>query len=373
MVNAYKKGLINRRLIFPSNTGLPWVNNVKETFEGKGILVTGGAGSVGREIVRHVLKYNPSVVRIFDMSEEGHINTMRNLKDHSRVRFLLGDVRDKDRLTRAMEDIDIVFHTASLKDVLTCEYNPFEAVKTNISGTQNLIDAALENEVDRVVFTSSDKAVNPYNVMGATKLLAERLVTAANYYKGHRKTVFFSVRFGNILGSMGSVLPLLIKQVQQGGPLTITDPQMTRFVLSMCQAVDLLSKALKVAKGGEIFIFKMPALRILDLAEVIIEEYCGKARLNKKKIKVDIIGRKPGEKLYEELMTEHEAKRSLDLEKMFVILPEITELTHVSEFWQANAKPMELGSYRSDQTDILKKTGIKNLLEEWDMLELLED
>ncbi len=345
---------------------------MKETLEGKEILVTGGAGSVGQEIVRNVLKYNPKVVRILDISEEGHINMMRDLADCPNVRFLLGDVRDKDRLSRAMEDIDIVFHTASLKDVFACEYNPFEAVKTNIAGTQNLIDVALEKEVNMVVFTSSDKAVNPYNVMGATKLLAERLITAANFYKGQRKSVFFNVRFGNILGSMGSVVPLLMKQIRKGGPITITDPRMTRFVLSMPQAVELLFKTVKVAKGGEIFIFKMPALRIVDLAEVMLEEFCQRNGNDKSRVRVKIIGRKPGEKLFEELMTEHEAKRSLDLKEMFVILPEIIELTNVREFWQSNAKPTKLQSYRSDRTEILTKTEIRSWLDEWSMLGALQ-
>lgn len=335
---------------------------MRETFEGKRILVTGGSGSVGREIVHNVLRYDPEVVRIFDINEKGHIEMMRDLGDYSSVRFLLGDIRDRERLIRAMEDVDIVFHTASLKDVFTCEYNPFEAIKTNVAGTQNLIDAALDKEVDKVVFTSSDKAVSPYNVMGATKLLAERLITAANSYKGPRKTIFFTVRFGNILGSGGSVFPLFMKQVEKGGPITITDAKMTRFVLTMPQASDLLFKTMKAAIGGEIFIFKMPVLRILDLAEVVIEEFCSNRGSNKDRISIETVGKKPGEKLYEELMTEQEAERSLEVEEMFIILPEITELMHVSEFWYENAKPVKLSSYRSDEANILTKQEIRDFL-----------
>jgi len=341
---------------------------MKETFEGKGILVTGGTGSVGREIVHNVLKYNPRVLRVFDINEKGLIEMARDTTNYSKVRFLLGDVRDKERLTRAIEDIDIVFHTASLKDVFTCEYNPFEAIKTNIAGTQNLIDVVMDKEVDKVVFTSSDKAVNPYNVMGATKLLAERLITAANFYKGRRKTAFFSVRFGNILGSEGSVLPLFLRQIQDGGPITITDPQMTRFVLGMSQATDLLFKTMELSKGGEIFILKMPALRVLEFAELVIEEFCNKYGYDKNKIDIKIIGKKPGEKLYEELMTEQEAERSLETEDMFIILPEMTELTRISTFWYANAKPVKLRSYRSDEADIFTKSEVRDLLYKWDLL-----
>jgi UDP-N-acetylglucosamine 4,6-dehydratase len=346
---------------------------MKEIFEDKGILVTGGAGSVGQEIVYNVLRCNPRMVRILDINEKGHIEMMQKLRNYANVRYLLGDIRDKERLARAMEDINVVFHTASLKDVFTCEYNPFEAIKTNISGTQNLIDVALDEEVDKVVFTSSDKAVNPHNVMGAAKLLAERLITAANFYKGNRKTIFFSVRFGNILGSMGSVLPLFKKQMQEGGPITITDPQMTRFVLRMSQAVDLLFQTIKVARGGEIFIFKMPALRIVDLAEVMMEEFYKRYGCDKEKINIEIIGKKPGEKLYEELMTEQEAGRSLEAEDMFIVLPEMTELTHINEFWYANAKPAKLKSYRSDDANILTKHEIGDLFCKWDLLKLFDN
>jgi len=345
---------------------------MKELFGDKRILVTGGTGSVGREIVNNLLRYEPEVIRILDINEKGHIEMMQNLKGYSNVRFFLGDIRDKERLARAMEEIDIVFHTASLKDVFSCEYNPFEAIKTNVNGTQNLIDVALDQEVEKVVFTSSDKAVNPYNVMGATKLLAERLITAANFYKGSRRTIFFSVRFGNILGSGGSVLTLFIKQIQIGGPVNLTDPRMTRFVLTMPQAIDLLFRTVKIAKGGEIFIFKMPALRVFDLAEVIIEEFSNYYKFNKDKIEIKIIGRKPGEKLHEELMAEEEIERSFETEDMFIILPEISESMHISDFWQANAKPGQSKNYKSSNANILTKLEIENILYKSGLLQFLE-
>jgi len=185
-----------------------------DLFKNKKILITGGTGSIGQEIVREVLKHEPAVVRILDIDETKQFELQQEYEDYENIRFLLGDIRDKERLYRAIEDIDIVFHTAALKHVQACEYNPFEAVKTNVIGTQNLIDVAIDEEVEKVIFTSSDKAVNPTNVMGATKLLAERLITSANYYKGARKTVFSSVRFGNVLGSRGSVIPLFKNQIE---------------------------------------------------------------------------------------------------------------------------------------------------------------
>ena len=245
-------------------------------FKNKKILVTGGTGSIGQEILREILKYEPTVVRIIDVDETKQFELQQEYEDYDNIRFLLGDIRDKERLYRAIEDIDIVFHTAALKHVLACEYNPFEAVKTNVIGTQNLIDVCIDEEVEKVIFTSSDKAVNPTNVMGATKLLAERLITSANYYKGARKTIFSSVRFGNVLGSRGSVIPLFKTQIAKGGPVTITDKEMTRFIMSMCDAINLLFKATEIAQGGEIFVFKMDAIKITDLAEVMIEELAQK-------------------------------------------------------------------------------------------------
>jgi len=335
---------------------------MKGMFKDKKILVTGGTGSIGRKIIYELLKYNPQVIRVFDIDETRESVMQDNLKGHPNIRFLLGDIRDKDRLFRAVEDIDIVFHTASFKHVFSCEYNPFETVKTNVIGTQNLIDAAINEEVEKFVFTSSDKAVNPTNVMGATKLLAERLVTAANYYKGPRKTVFFSVRFGNVLGSRGSVIRLFKKQIQKGGPVTITDPSMTRFVMSLSQAINLLFKSTTIAQGGEIFIFKMSALRIIDLAQIMIEELCPVHGYKTDEIKLKIIGKKPGEKLYEELMTQSEAERSLETKEMFIVLPEIREDLTIDTNRYPNAKPTRLTSYTSNDAEFLTRREIKKSL-----------
>lgn len=298
----------------------------------KKILITGGTGSLGRELVFNILQYNPKVIRIFDVDETEQFDFQQELRGYeSTVRFLLGDIRDKERLNRATEDIDIIFHTAALKHVMACEYNPFEAVKTNILGMQNVIDAALNNNVGKVIFTSSDKAVNPSNTMGTTKLLAEKLMTAANYYKGARDCVFSSVRFGNVMGSRGSVIPLFKKQIKAGGPVTITDPTMTRFMMSMSQAVELVFRSSEISQGGEVFIFKMPTINILDLTEVLIDELAPRYGHQSGDINIDIIGIKPGEKMYEELMTEDEAIRSLERDDMFIILPQIEdELTKIN-------------------------------------------
>ena len=332
----------------------------------KKILITGGTGSIGQEIIKEILKYEPKVVRILDIDETKQFELQQEYEDHKNIRFLLGDIRDKERLSRAIEDIDIVFHTAALKHVLGCEYNPFEAVKTNVIGIQNLIEASIDNTVEKVIFTSSDKAVNPCNVMGATKLLGERLITSANYYKGAASdTMFSSVRFGNVLGSRGSVLPLFKKQIQKGESVTITNKEMTRFVMLISQTVDLLFKVIEIAQGGEIFIFKMPVIRIADLAEVMIEELAEKYGYNADEIAIKIIGNKQGEKVYEELMTEEESARSLETKEMFIVLPAMEEELHnVKLSLYLKAKQSELLSYRSDKMEPLSKKGILDLIYE---------
>jgi len=325
---------------------------MKSIFKDKNILITGGTGSIGQEIMREVLKHEPTTVRILDLDETKQFELQEEYGDLENIRFLLGDVRDKERLYRALEDIDIVFHTAALKHVLSCEYNPFEAVKTNVVGIQNLIEAAMDEGVEKVIFTSSDKAVNPTNVMGATKLLAERLIIAGNYYKGRRRTKFSSVRFGNVLGSRGSVVPLFKKQIENGGPVTITNEAMTRFIMPMKDAVKLLFKAAELTKGAEIFVLKMKTIRITDLADVMIDELA----LNE--IKIKIIGNKAGEKLYEELMTEEEAKRALEIEDMFIVLP--SHLNSLSP--SVSDLKAEVKAYTSKEAKHLTKEEIKKLL-----------
>jgi len=287
-------------------------------YSGKRILVTGGTGSIGSEIVEQLLTFHPAVVRVFSRNEFNQYEAQKRWVDHKNMRYLIGDIRDKDRLRRACEDIDLIFHTAALKHVPACEYNPFEAVKTNVLGTQNLIEVAMDNEVDKVIAINTDKSVSPINTMGATKLLAEKLIIAANLYKGSHRTRFASVRFGNVIGSTGSVLPLFLQQIKKGGPLTITHAEMERFIMTIRQAVRLTLRAGADAAGGEVFILKMPAVKITDLAEVLIEMT---ATEGNGKIKMEFVGRRPGEKTYEELLTPDESAYTEEKEDMFILRP----------------------------------------------------
>lgn len=325
-------------------------------FHNKKILITGATGSIGSELVRTLLTYDPAVIRVFSNDENAQFDLEQELKEHTSLRFLIGDIREKERLALAVDEINIIFHAAALKHVPLCEYNPFEAVKTNVLGTQNLLQAAMDEEVEKVITISTDKAVNPTNVMGATKLLAERLTIAANYYKGTRKTVFSCVRFGNVLGSRGSVVPLFNNQIQKGGPVTVTDPDMLRFVMSIDKAIELVLKSAQIAKGGEIFIFKMPALRINDLAEVMIKKLAAKYGYHPENIKIKIVGKRSGEKSYEDLMTEDEAAHSYETEDMFVILPPNMQNTRNS------SKEISIKQYTSKDAYKLTRKQVNDLL-----------
>ena len=329
-------------------------------FKDKNIIVTGGTGSIGSEIVRSVLKYEPKVVRIFSRDETKQFEFEQELGELENIRFLIGDVRDKNRLKRAFEGIDIVFHAAAMKHVPACEYNPFEAVKTNVIGTQNVIDAALENEVKKVIAISTDKAASPVNTMGATKLLAEKLIIDANYYKGRRKTVFSCVRFGNVMASRGSVIPLFEKQIQKGGPITITDPGMTRFMMTIPQAVDLVFKATRIASGGEIFIFKMPVVVLRDLAETMVEKLAPKYGYNIKDIPMKVIGTRKAEKMHEKLMMEEEVPYAYENDEMYIVIPQdIYDKYQPSKDWK-NATEI----YTSEVTGPCTREEIRVLLDD---------
>jgi len=291
---------------------------IKDIFKDKKILVTGGTGTIGSSLVKNLFKYEPKVVRIFSNDEDNMFRLIQSIGKEKK-RFLIGDIRDKNRLIRAMEDIDIVYHAAALKHVPLCEYNPFEAIKTNVLGTQNVIDAALKNNVDKVINISTDKAVNPINTMGATKLLAEKLIMDANLYKGKVKTIFSSVRFGNVLFSRGSVLPLFKEQIKNKKMITLTNPNMTRFMMSIEHTTDLVFQATIMAKGGEIFILKMPVVKLDDLANVAIKHYSVLFNLKPSEIQKKIIGLRPGEKLFEELMTESESKHAIETDDLLIV------------------------------------------------------
>lgn len=285
----------------------------------KKILIIGGTGTIGKQLLMELLKYEPEVVRIFSRDEYKQFELQQEMGNRSNIRYLIGDVRDQQRLLMAMEDIDFVFHLAAMKHVPACEYNPFEAVKTNVIGTQNVIQAALDAGVKRVLFTSTDKAIAPTNAYGATKLTAERLISAANYQKGPKNTIFSSVRFGNVMGSRGSVIPLFKKQIIEKGYVTVTNKEMLRYMMTPKQAISLMIKANAIAYGGEVFVLKMPVIRLQDLVEIIVEEMENQYSSNRVDIKE--IGLRPGEKMYEELMTEDEGRIALETEEMYIIRP----------------------------------------------------
>lgn len=283
----------------------------------KRVLITGVAGTVGAELLKQVLTCDPAEVIGIDNNESELFFLDERYRSSSNVHLYLGDIRDKEKLIRMMQGVDIVLHAAALKHVVLCEKTPFDAVQTNILGTQNVIDAAIANNVQRVVFTSSDKAVNPTNVMGTTKLMGERLMTAANAQRRDVGPIFFSTRFGNILGSRGSVIPIFKRQILTGAPVTLTNADMTRFIMTLEEAVSLVMKSVFIGCGGEVFVTKMPVVRIADLAQVMIN----KLAKNPTSIKLEVIGSKPGEKLYEELMNDEETRRTVELPEYFSVLP----------------------------------------------------
>jgi len=328
-----------------------------EYYKDKSILVTGGTGSIGKELVKRLVNMDIKILRILDNNETALFDLGQELKSN-KIRLLIGDIRDEERLYRAMEGIDIVFHAAALKHVPLCEYNPFDAVKTNILGTQNLLSAALNQDVEKVITISTDKAANPANVMGATKLLAERLTLAANSYKGNKRTAFSCVRFGNVIGSRGSVIPTFIRQIKEGGPVTITEPEMTRFIMRISKSVDLILKAGEFSKDGEIFILKMPVINIMDLANCMIK-YFSKSSVKAEEIPIKIIGKRPGEKLFEELMTDLESEQAYENDEMFIVKTGNNGVFNCPEGFLKTTRK----KYLSSDQALLTESEILNILE----------
>jgi UDP-N-acetylglucosamine 4,6-dehydratase/5-epimerase len=314
-------------------------------------------------MVRKLLAAEAAVVRILGRDETKQFYQRRDLGARSDVRFLVGDVRDRDRLLRATEGVDVVFHCAALKHVESGEYNPFEVTQTNVVGTQNVVDACLAAGVQTMILTSSDKAANPTSVMGASKLLAEKLVTAATNYRGAHGTTFASVRFGNVLGSRGSAIELFARQVAAGGPVTVTDPEMTRFVMTTDRAVELAIGAAGLARGGEVFVFKMPVARVGDLVSAAIQVAAPLNGRDPASITTTAIDPRPGEKPYEELMTEEESTRARDIGEMFAVLPAIEANPAVVDAYR-NAAAAPVGAYRSDRVDALAASEVTALVAE---------
>ena len=331
-------------------------------FEGKKILITGGTGSLGNALTSRLLNDGVDTIRIFSRNENKQI-TMESKFNDDRLRFLLGDVRYYARLVRAMEDIDIVFHAAALKHVPVIEYNPFEAIKTNVIGSQNVIDACLEENVEKAVAIGTDKAVSPLNTYGATKLLMEKLfVTASNYLKKERhRTKFFALRYGNVLGSSGSVIPKFIQQIKNKEKITITDPNMTRFSISMDKALDFILHATEIAKGSEIFIPKLRAYTIKDVKDALFESL--------QKTDEENIGIREGEKLNEILINSDEIRYTWEYENMYMILnPSVQKHVSLDEFPNKN-RVADMNDYSSGNVEKISKDEMKKIIIDSGLLE----
>ena len=283
-------------------------------FDGKVILVTGGTGSFGTKFVETILdRFNPAVIRIFSRDELKQSEMQRRFADESRLRYLIGDVRSKERLELATRGVDLIVHGAALKQVPACEYNPFEAVQTNIIGAENVVAAAIANQVPMTVALSTDKAVNPVNLYGATKLAAEKIVTQANAYTGDLPVCFACVRYGNVVGSRGSVIPIFLSQARSG-VVTITDERMTRFWITLDEAVNFVIESIGAMGGGEVFVPRIPSMRIVDVADTLAPS-----------AERRIIGIRPGEKLHEVLVTADESRHAYATANGFVIMPEYAQ------------------------------------------------
>lgn len=321
---------------------------------GKKILVTGGTGSFGKLFVKEILGFKPEEIIIFSRDENKQGEMRREYKGDNSLRFVLGDVRDFHSVKEAMRGIDIVVHAAALKWIDEIEYNVWEGVKTNVIGAQNIIQAARDVNIDKVVALSTDKAVEPVNAYGMSKALQERLITTANLYENDTNTVFVSTRYGNVLGSRGSVVPLFRSMLDSGRPLTVTDPKMTRFLLTLQESVELVLKALEEGVGGEVFVRKMPAHTIQDLAEVMLES------VPKAKRKMITIGVRPGEKVHESLVSPAESFRTVVTGDYYIILPQI----YLPAIEKKYKDMPRLGEFRfsSDTTDRLTKTKLKKIL-----------
>jgi len=297
----------------------------EQFFSNKVIMVTGAAGSIGRSLIRQISNHFDSHIIGIDNNESALFYVKEEQKKNAGlVEYYLGDLRDRETLRERFRGVDIVFHTAALKHVELSEQSPRDAIQTNILGTQNVIEAAVACNVEHVIFTSSDKAVNPTNVMGTSKLMCERLIAAASAHWQNAGIKLLSVRFGNVLGSNGSVIPLFHGQIARGGPVTVTHESMTRFIMSEADSVRFVIDAPSLAKGGEVFVRKMPAVRITDLASIMIEELAPRYGYRPGDIEVEFVMPRPGEKFHEELLSTEETRRALEDDNFIVILPAIS-------------------------------------------------
>lgn len=335
-------------------------------WSGKRVVVTGACGTVGKMLMKILVETDAEEIIGLDNNESELFFAQQDYQSDPRVQLFTADIRDRDGLRRRLAGTHIVMHSAALKHVILNEHSPGEAVQTNINGTQNVIDAALESGVERVLFTSSDKAVNPTNVMGTSKLMGERLMTAANAGRQGANSVFASTRFGNVLGSRGSVIPIFRRQIERGEALTLTDEGMTRFIMTLKEAADLVVQSTFLAKGGEVFVTKMPVVRIIDLARAMIAELKG----DENAVKINVIGAKAGEKLYEELITEEETRRVIELENYYVVTPAFRSVYRDVDYSYAGMNETKLDEpYDSSRAPAMSVEEIRAFLRTNNLLE----
>jgi len=324
--------------------------SLSNEFGGKKILITGGTGSIGIGLIKQLLPYKPKLIRVLTNDENSIFEARKKFQKYTNICFEIGDVRDKDRLYLAIRNIDIIFHAAAMKHVDICEDNPFDAVKTNVIGTSNLIEVSIRENVSKFIFISTDKATLPSTTLGASKLLAERLTINAGTYDKSVKTIFSLVRFGNVIGSRGSVFQIFLEQIRKGKPLTVTDSRMTRFIMSIQEAAGLILKATNVAKGGEIFILKMPSVTIKNLAESMIEV----CKISKKttKPKIKFIKNRVHDRFHEYLVTPEELTHCHDLGIMYKISKE------------KNVKKPITKELSSETAERISKSKLKKVIQE---------
>jgi UDP-N-acetylglucosamine 4,6-dehydratase/UDP-glucose 4-epimerase len=324
-------------------------------FDGKKVLITGGTGSLGFALTKEILKTEVDTLRIYSRNESKQIE-MQSKVDDPRLRFLIGDIRDKERLSKALEDIDIVIHAAALKHVPIVEYNPFEAIKTNVLGSQNVIECCLQEDVEIAICIGTDKAVSPLNTYGATKHLMEDLFTTASNYTNPKRyrTKFIAVRYGNVLASSNSVVPKFIEQIKNGGELTITDFSMTRFNITMNQAMKLIFDSIKLGKGGEIFIPKLKSYKLETLKDSLFDVF--KKSINIKKISV-----RPGEKFHESLISEEELRNTYEINDYYIIVDKQMNQNTFSK-WDCLEETKRTEQYSSDKVELLTKDELIEIL-----------
>lgn len=338
------------------------MQNWKEGFKGKTVLITGVCGTVGAMLAKQLLEMDVKHVKGVDNVEELLFYQQVQYKNEPRFSCQFADIKSAAQMNRACEGVDIVLHSAALKQVPICEEVPDAAVDTNILGVQNVIHAANMNKVERVLFTSSDKAVNPTNVMGTSKLMGERLITAANVASANSKTIFASTRFGNVAGSKGSVVPLFHQQIKIGEPITLTSEEMTRFMMTNEEACKLVLESCAIAQGGEVFVTKMPVISIKQLAEVMRDRLAPEYGHDAKKIEIKIIGARPGEKDYEELTTHEEIRRTQEGENMLIVLPAYSAVYGEFDYKYPFTLKQSQSEYNSMTSELVSNEELNELL-----------